>query len=706
MKTLKQLKLGALALLALPPLVGYPTTPVHAQESELVLEEIVVLARRRSENLQEIPESVTVVNAQTIQNAGIRNLRELSALVPNLNMFSGEQSFRAGVINLVIRGIGTPQTGEAPVSFVVDGVTAPEVDFINQELFNIENVQVLRGPQGALYGRGALGGAILVTTKQPTNEFSGFLNAGIEEGDEYRLQGGISGPISEDKVFFHLSGSYVDRDGQINNSTLNRAVDFKESTLIRGGLKFIASDKVTVDWKFSNLTSDLGGGIFEITANDQFNSNVGDLIDQNVLGENSRDVFETSLKIDWSIGDAQLTSVTAYGEVDDEIISDADFGPVEDGAQRNANSIESFTQELRLTSSDDQALRWIIGAFYQDRSREFDFDFALDDIGQSGAGGAFGDRFTVVFEQRDNTDTTATGLFGHLSYDLSDRLELTGALRYDKDEREFVDPRNPLTNGTTEFSEVQPKVSLSYAISEDTLGYVLYSHGFRSGGYNEVGFLTGDFDAPPSIYQPELSDSVEAGIKSTLFGGRTTLNAAAFYTELENNQFTGFDVNTFTLGILGINEAEITGLEAELVSRLTESLDVSLGIGIIDSEIVDSDGTGANDGNNIPFVPDYTVNLSAQYEAPISSQANFLARIDYTRVGEYSFGQDNIVKADTTDTVNLRLGVSFEKWSVAAYVRNATDERVAVDQFDFDVDVSARSPNAPRAAGVEFRVDF
>ena len=144
---------------------------------ELLLEEILVTARRRAENLQEIPESVSVLNSEILENARVDNLKDVTGLVPNLSLYHGEQSFRAGVIQLVVRGVTTPQNGEAPMSFVVDGVTIPEIDFINQDLFDIESIQVLRGPQGALYGRGALGGAVLINTKQPTNEFSGFLKA-------------------------------------------------------------------------------------------------------------------------------------------------------------------------------------------------------------------------------------------------------------------------------------------------------------------------------------------------------------------------------------------------------------------------------------------------------------------------------------------------------------------------------------------------
>ena len=268
-------------------LIQFLAAPAVAQTVDAdqpVLEEVIVTARRRTENLQEIPESVSVLTAEMLEAARIDNLRELSGLVPNVSMFSGEQSFRAGVIQLVVRGITTPQNGEAPMSFVVDGVTIPEIDFINQDLIDIESIQVLRGPQGALYGRGALGGAVLINTKQPGTEVTGYIAGAIEEGDDTRLRFGLSGPLVGDTLFFSLSGSSIDRDGLINNTTLDRPVDFKDSTMVRGGLKYLINDDLTIDWNLNYLDSVIGGGIYSIGPLADLNRDFEDSIDQSILG--------------------------------------------------------------------------------------------------------------------------------------------------------------------------------------------------------------------------------------------------------------------------------------------------------------------------------------------------------------------------------------------------------------------------------------
>ena len=670
---------------------------------ELLLEEIVVTARKRAENLQEIPEAVTVLNSERLEAAGITNLRELTGLVPNVSMYTGELGFRAGVVQLVVRGITTPQNGEPPLSFVVDGVTVPEIDFINQDLFDIESIQVLRGPQGALYGRGALGGAVLITTKQPTNDVSGFIKAGYEQGSDYRVTGSVSGPIIQDKLFFRLSGSYHDRDGLINNRTVHDDVDFKESKRLKGSLKYLVSDEIQIDWNFNYLDSELGGGAYGVVPNASLNSDFEDQVSANILGVNVRDIFETSVKLEWDFGPVTLTSVSAYAEIDDDIFSDGDFTEDVLWAQRNANFIDSFTQELRFTSEDDQKLRWNIGAFYQDRSKEFEFDFA-DDAGRTS--GSFPQRFDVTFEQRDHTDSTAVGVFAHFSYDITEQLELTGALRYDYDSRDFEDPRKSVTRTSTSTDEFQPKVSLSYDWSEDLLVYLLYSHGYRSGGFNEIGFLTGVFDGPPGTYLAQSSDSIEGGFKATLLDGRMTLNLAAFHTELENGQYQSFDINSFTIGVLTIDEAEVTGLDLEVSASLFDGLDLSFGLGVSDTNITDFDGTGLNDGNRIPYVPEYTINVSAQYTWTYRDGLEVISRLDYNRSGNLSFDNTNLLNADTSDNVNLRLGLKTASWSLAAYAKNVTDERTPAEAFDFSATEAGRGVNLPRAFGVEVRYDY
>ena len=194
--------------------------PVHSQS---ILEEVTVTARKRSENLQEIPDSVTVFNTELIRDARIENIKDFAELTPNLNVSS---NWRQGLNFISIRGLITPQVGEAPLSFVVDGITVPNLEFVNQGLHDIERIEVLRGPQGALYGKNAIGGAINIITRQPSDELSGVVQASYGEGDDVRFSGALSGPLAQDRVYYRISGNYRDYNGQIENSFTGRKVDY------------------------------------------------------------------------------------------------------------------------------------------------------------------------------------------------------------------------------------------------------------------------------------------------------------------------------------------------------------------------------------------------------------------------------------------------------------------------------------------------
>jgi len=215
-------------ILATMVAVSVGMEPVFAQE---VLEEVLVTARKRSESLQEIPESVTVLNEDVIDAARISNIKDFSTLVPNLHVST---NFRQGLSFVTIRGLITPQVGEPPVAFVVDGVTVPNLEFINQDLGQIERIEVLRGPQGALYGKNAIGGAINIVTKRPADEPQGHVDLSFAEGDDLRVGASVSGALG-DSVRARLSADYRDFNGLIENEFLEEKADYVDAAYGLGG---------------------------------------------------------------------------------------------------------------------------------------------------------------------------------------------------------------------------------------------------------------------------------------------------------------------------------------------------------------------------------------------------------------------------------------------------------------------------------------
>ncbi len=658
-----------------------------------MLEEITVTARKREENIQEVPESITFLSSATLVNAGVENVSDIVRLVPGVVMYD---TFRAGVIQLVVRGITTPQNSEAPMSFVVDGVTAPEIDFINQGIYDVESVQVLRGPQGALYGRGALGGAIVINTKQPTNEFSGSVNASYESGQDYHLGGALSGPVIKDKLLFRVGGTYNDRRGQILSTAAQEYVDFVDDDYsVRGLLKFMASDALTISLRGKYSDGTLGGGRFDVVPIGQLN-NVGDTVSYDFVATNDREIKEASAAIDWALDFADLAFISSYAHIEDTLLSDGDFRANPGFIQLNRSIIESYTQEFRLTSTGIHRFNWIVGGFHQKRDKRFTFSFL--DAEPDGSVPPF-----VAGDQQDDfTSSKAYALYGHVGYDITDAIELSAALRYDRDHRTFATALDVTRDDERTWTQLQPKVSLSYTVFEGLMTYVGYSKGFRTGGFNET-----FFSIQPGAYEKEVSDSYELGFKASAFDNRMTINGSVYHIDLKNAQFGVFDANTFAIGNINLRDVTNNGFELEIMAKPTTGLTLTSSVSATESILKDYNGTGVFVDNTVPEIPAYTFNAGAEYIYPLSDTFEGLARIDFRQEGRTFWQVDNVLKTGSKSYLNARLGLQSDRWSLSGYVTNLLNTRQPLKASITGGGSEARfNPNLPRAWGVEARARF
>ena len=686
-----------------------PTQTLFAQElaEARAIEEVVVTARGREENLQSVPESITAFSAEQIERAGIKNFRDLADLTPNLSQLD---NFRPGLSRIQIRGLITPQVGDPPLAFVVDGITASDLEFINQEMFDIERIEVLRGAQGALYGRGAIGGAVNITTKKPTNEFEGKVSASVASGSDVRLSALASGAITEDKTFFRIGASSRSFDGQIDNTFLNEKVDFYDETSVFGMLGFEMSDRTSLALKARVSSTESGLGYYQNVSADTL-EDFSIQTQHNVPGKDERDLTEFNAILSHDFAASTLELVAGYSESDQSAFSDADYSAVPSdfifhfaGAQENILKVESTTFEARLKSSGDTRLRWALGAFLQDRTRDSVFNNYDDTVGdQVMRRGDFTDA-DIVFSILDDNSSDAWALSTQLNYDITDQLEITGALRHDEDARESFDSRDRTGTFAEEmFSETQPKVSLAYQMSPETLLYAGYSRGFRSGGFNEPSPLTN------RNFEEEISDSLELGFKTSFMGGVGTFNAALFSIDQENAQITRFNIDSFTLENISVDDVSSKGFEFELAVQATDQLGLSLNGGKIDSEI---NAFGARPdliGFSLPYVAEYNLNAAAEYNFPLSGALDMVMRADIQHTGPRIFSFDVPEIESTKKTfVNLRVGIEAESWSLTAFADNLTDERQVEDLFLFGDGVTdlARYPNAESQFGVEAKYKF
>lgn len=671
--------------------LALPAAPAWAQDEAAYsgIEEIVVTSRKRSEKLQDIPDAVTVFTSETIVNAGIEGLEGALNMAPNVTMTTGS---RPGVVIMTMRGMSMAQGGEAPVAIVIDGVQLPSPDFINQELMDVERIEVLRGPQGALYGRGAIGGAINIVTKSPTNdtEVNGRLSYG--NGNFFKANGSVSGAISEDKAFYRLSASYRNFDGLIKNVYLDEFADHLEELTLRGALKFVASENLTIDFQGSYTDTTTGSLTAEVTNTATFDVFKPSQLSLNIPAVDDREIFWASAKIEYDTEAGTLTSITGYNTIDQRLFGDADFSAFPAVAQDWAINVDAFTEELRFTSPSEQSFRWIVGAFFQERKAETFLSIPLD-FGGGNIGPSILDNFDV-------NNSTAWAIFGQGNYDISDNLELTVGLRYDEDKRDSTDINVAGSTIEDTFKSLQPKVSLAYKWSDNFMTYATYARGFRSGGFNPRA-------APAQrLFDRELSDNMEIGFKSTM--GRFTLNAAAFHITFDEQQFFFIELDPPSQNVINIAKTRINGLELELAGNVTDNLSLSASFGITDADIKDFDGSGSFEGNRSPQNYKSTFNIAVQHTLPLSGGLELMTRVDYENRGSVQWDIQNSLGTPSKNYLNARMFVQSETWSIGAFVTNATNEQAPTQAIPnvFGPGAHLRIPSQRRMYGVEARIRY
>jgi len=721
----------AAALYGLPAAAQSPAQPVASEE----MEEVLVTARMRSESRQDVPITVNVFTAENIEAAGIQKPADFIARVPNMTLVETQN---AGNAFVVLRGISQARNSEPSVAVLVDGVLETNPAEFNQELFDIEQIEVLKGPQGAVYGRNAIGGAIIIRTKDPGDEFEGRVKLGAGNGSSINAQGEVSGPIG-DTFGYRASVNYYDTDGYLPSTFLGGKADPVQSLAGRLRLTFKPSDTFSGDVRLSYENLDTRGFYFVIPRDDEANpfstfttppnaNDVSSPIQVDQTGVDNRDLFTGAVKLDFKLGGGTLSSISSYNSTEEIITGDAyDFRPAAtsifnvllgfDLNQSQFLDLSSWSQEVRFTSSDEGRLRWILGGYFVHTDRFISTGNMVDD----GTG-----VYPVYHQPRltgnnpsatflaDSQDNDAWAVFGDATFEISDQFELDVALRYDEDRREnttetptafLPDPSASTGEVRTEtFSETQPKVTLRYKPSDDITLYGGWSRGFRSGGFNQTGVgavadasgIAGVND----IFQAEVADTWEVGIKGSFLDRRLNTGLALFDTKSTNGYFFVFLAANSTQN-LGNLDAKYKGAEFDISWRATDHLELFGSAGYTDSEITDMEDPSVI-GNQAPLVSRVTYNLGAQLDQPLNDSLNLALRVDWRHVGETWWEPYNTTSRDPIDLVDLRLGLEGKKWAVTAWSKNLTDENYNAEFSPGGFLFRA----LPQRYGVEFSYSF
>jgi iron complex outermembrane receptor protein len=707
------------------------------------VERVVVTAQRRKEQNIKVPIAVTSISGDKAKNLTTNYLADLSSKIPSVQMSMSDGASISPSIN--IRGLSSQSdinAGFPPaVGVYVDEVYQGRDPMFNTILNDIDRVEILRGPQGTLYGKNIIGGAINIATRLPTDEFEALGDLTFGNLGLLQLRGTVSGPIADGTVGVRLSATHRERDGFLTNTVTGEDLNDSEAN---GGRIVVVSDlnddvslQLRADYFKENGTSALETGpatlaAFPALSNQNPNDNVVAL-DASEFAE--RELYGMSGRFDWSLGFADFTSITAYRQYRSDFHDDSDGLPIDAFDVGREENAENFSQEFRLTSSDEGPVTWITGFYYYVENIEnnrqirvgpmFDSVFLGADFGPFYPGEAGRTKSTI--------DSSSWAFFGAATWEIVERVRLAGGLRFTHEEKDFfyhqfhtlkipgllpvppfpadsfvsifAVPIGPVFE-TYEDEQWTGDVSLSFDLTPDDVVFAKYSTGFKAGGFQTDVISFPFAPGSPLGFLPEFVTNYELGYKSYWFDDKLSLNLAAYYLEWEDKQeqiFTG-------LAFLIRNAANATsrGFEAELAARPTDWLTLDANLAYLNAKYEEFPTSPASEGKTFPGLPEFAGSVGAQIDTPIFNDTAFFARADLIFRGESYTDTTNVLKSGSSTTLNLRMGLQEQEgdWGIFLWGRNVTDEVTigGAQTFPFPAStIVTRSPGLGRTYGIELR---
>lgn len=706
-----------------------------AQETATQLDEIVVTAQKRSQRLIDVPSSVAAVDEETIRNLSLQQVSELANHVPNLAIDS-TTSLNSAVY---IRGIGANSRNigfDTRVGVYLDGVYLGQSPALNQELFDLERVEVLRGPQGALFGKNTVAGAINLISRQPSFTRETWLSGRIGDYGEVQASARINLPVS-DTFAVKLSLNRAQRDGFTRNVFNDKTTGNRDVFSWRAQARWDASDRFTVLASFDGLrTRELGEYGNAIT--NTFGTAIAPeyatprTVNLNTPTVDERDVMGASVEAAYEFDSGiTLKSISSYRTTEFFSTVDVDYSALDILSLDFSDQYDQYTQEFQLVSPSGGRLEYVAGLYLYQQ------DADTRRMARVGAlGPALGALPGATLPTRGAVRTRNAALFGNAEYDLTDRLTLGAGFRLSWEEKAIDYAINSLQVpafglATGSFSDSRtdedfsPTVTLSYAVSPRLTTFARYARGYKSGGYNL------DFVSPAVFpngleFDKELATSYEVGAKGDVWDRRLTFSATAFQTEFDDYQVDQFQNmgNTVAIVIGNASKVRSRGIELEGSWRATDRLSFNLGLGLQDARFTSFPGGGAlgtdASGKRIPGASRVQGNLGVDYIQPLSSAFELALHADYTHRGAYYSDIDSISsltiggrtipfdRIEASDLVNARIAVRQVAgvWEAALWSRNLFDkENVSIYGGDF-FGTRTRRFAPPRTWGLELSARF
>ncbi|WP_165954133.1 TonB-dependent receptor [Seongchinamella unica] len=735
-KTILALNIGALAALSATTALAQ-----GGKTSTFALEEVIVTAQKRSESSQDVPISIQAFSADGMEKLGATELFDLAKSAPSLSTGGIPGSQAASGLRGIVdnsRNIGI----DARMGVYVDGVYQGRSSSANQPLLGLESVEILRGPQGTLFGKNTVSGAINLNTKKASEEFTGELKAGFGNEGYWTGSGYVSGPLG-DTVFASIAYSKQERDGLFDNVVLDKEVGDWEQEGARGQLRFLPTDQLEVvvagDWGKTSSEAP----VFTLESRPAYETGKDEELDE-------VEFWGGALTLNYTTeSDYTVSSISAYRESEYYIFGDEDFTPVVDAFQTVFDEdTDQFSQEFRIVSPQHDSYDWVAGIYY------FESTVATERFLVFGAPVLPSQALSGTIAIPSEVDVTSYAAYIHGNYRLSEKWELTAGLRFTDEEKELDfnqvnAPSDPAAGGafleliglppaTAAFlasqapgslfgafdlsyedkfsdSNWSPTVGINYTLNDDVMYYAKYSRGYQSGGFNA------DFNPylPGVKFDTEYVDAFEVGIKSTMADGKLRVNADVFVQKFSDYQlFQNVPVGGTNVTVVS-NAGEVTsqGAEVETVWLPTDSLQLTFNATYLDAtydkfdnpiSAIDPTQPKNFDGNDMSYAPKWKVYAGVQYALPVGDAGELTFNLDYTYQDDMYTSATNVdtVLVPSYDLWNGR--VSFTpasyKWELSAWIRNIGDDEYYVGHSLAALTGAERVIwGMPRLYGVEFK---
>jgi len=638
---------------------------IYGEDTPQELEAVTVTAQKTQENLQEVPISMSVFDEFYIEDSKIESVQDIAPYTSNFALIDKS----SGVFTPTIRGISNSLpngtlTAQSS-SIIIDGIPVSVAKGFNITLMDIERIEVLKGPQGTLYGKEAEAGVINIITKQPNNETRGKIGVELGEDNKRQYTFSASGPIVEDKFYVGISAKHYEKNGFIKNTLNGGYTDDREHDYGRLHLRYTPTDDLEISLISSKLKYDDGNINYVMPYVPRDNG-----VSTDEQGYDKTDTTTHALKVSYDINDYLLESITTYRNVETDILQDYTTYPnfIYDREH------DKYSQEFRLSNSSD-IFRWVAG-IYADKDEVDDASY-----------------WVMYSPDPSTTEGDSLGLFIHTDYAINDQFSFISGARYDKDNKEYETSATKLDYSN---DEISPKISLKYQHDKNSMYYATISKGYRAGGFHT--------NAPAGYsqqYEKETLWNYEIGAKNSFFDNRLIVNSSIFYMDIDDMQVRINPIlGSYSSYVNNAAKATSKGFEIGLNGKLSDTIDLFASYGYADVTFDEySDINGNYSGNKNTYAPEYNYNLGIQYRG----EQGYFARADLNGYGRTYFNATNTSSRDPYRVVNMKIGYETQSYDIYLYGKNIFDKEYdAINMMNGNGVIYSQ----PREIGVQLAYRF